>query len=127
MQEDNNQNSVERIPYVEVSDVRSPVVKKAVISRRNFFRAGLIAASVVVLPITAHRHYASRKKPTQKIVVTSHCVGCTGCVIMCPVLAIGVIGNGIAVDQEKCISCGYCQAGCATDGIRVLQENTNHA
>lgn len=127
MQEDSKQGIIEKIPYVDVSDVRHPVVKKSVISRRNFFRAGLIATSVVALPITAHRHYVSQKKPTQKIVVTNRCVGCTGCVIMCPVLAIGVIGNGITVDQEKCISCGYCQAGCATDGIRVLQENMSHA
>lgn len=127
MQEDSGEYKKDGIPYIEISDVRTPAVKKSEISRRNFFRAGLVVATSVVLPIVGFRYFATRKKASQKIVVTSNCVGCTGCVIMCPVLAIGVVEGGITVNQEKCISCGYCQAGCATDGIRVLQENINHA
>ncbi|MAE69469.1 MAG: ferredoxin [Gemmatimonadetes bacterium] len=53
--------------------------------------------------------------------VTKSCIGCTGCAAVCPTAAIEAIPDGIAVIDELCVSCGYCQAGCAVDGIRVLQ------
>jgi ferredoxin len=60
-----------------------------------------------------------------KVVVTERCVGCTGCVVVCPTAAIDYLGGAIRVDQELCVSCGYCQIGCSVDGIRVVRGNTH--
>ncbi len=35
------------------------------------------------------------------------CVGCTGCVPVCPTAAIVVRPGGISIVDDDCISCGY--------------------
>lgn len=117
----------EAIPYIEIHDVRTPFIKKSTINRRDFFRTLFSVTAVTGLAVSGVRWKISKEKPGQKIQVTDNCVGCTGCIVICPTSAIRVVGGGIAVSEDDCVSCGYCQAGCAVDGIRVLQENWNHA
>lgn len=89
--------------------------------RRALLRtlAGAVAAVVAI------RAFWGRKtKPGPalgKIQITPTCVGCTGCIAVCPTAAIEAIPDGIAVIDELCISCAYCQAGCPVDGIWVLR------
>lgn len=54
-----------------------------------------------------------------KIVVLEACVGCTGCVTVCPTAAINVLPAGISIYEPRCVQCGYCAAVCPVGGVRV--------
>ncbi len=90
-------------------------------ARRSFLRT--IAGAG--LGAIAWRAAIDRKKSgfrdARRVEVTESCIGCTGCAAVCPTAAIEAVPFGIAVIDELCVSCGYCQAGCAVDGIRVLR------
>ena len=46
-----------------------------------------------------------------KIDITK-CVGCGGCIDLCPVIAIAMIQDVVTVDQEICTKCGICIKVC---------------
>ena len=89
-------------------------------SRRGFLRSAA-GVSAGLLIARAGWAAATRKKdvPEEKVSVLPSCVGCTGCVSLCPTDAIVVVENGIGVTDNKCVSCGYCAAICPVAGIRI--------
>ena len=48
----------------------------------------------------------------------SKCIGCAGCVSVCPVLALTLVENKISCD-EKCINCGACVKVCPARALRL--------
>ncbi len=91
-------------------------------ARRTFLRT-LVAAGLGAVGARALVARRGERRPisARKIEVTATCIGCTGCIAVCPTAAIAAVPAGISVIDELCVSCGYCQAGCAVDGIRVLR------
>ena len=89
-------------------------------TRRGFLR-GAAGVSAGLLVVRAGWTAANRKRavPKERVTVLPSCVGCTGCVSLCPTDAINVIGNDIEVTDKKCICCGYCAASCPVAGIRI--------
>ncbi|MBN1193252.1 MAG: diguanylate cyclase [Coriobacteriia bacterium] len=51
------------------------------------------------------------------------CVECWGCVRVCPVRAIRVVGGRSEVVQEKCVACGLCVSECGRGG-HVVRDDT---
>jgi len=48
------------------------------------------------------------------------CIGCGGCVGICPVEAISLTEEGIAqIDYNKCIKCLSCQNFCPVNAIKI--------
>ncbi len=48
------------------------------------------------------------------------CIGCLGCVSVCPFLVLKAEGEKAAVDSpERCIRCLHCAAACPADAIRI--------
>jgi ferredoxin len=43
---------------------------------------------------------------------TTKCVGCGGCIDICPVIAIAMIQDVVTVDPEICTKCGICIKVC---------------
>jgi NAD-dependent dihydropyrimidine dehydrogenase PreA subunit len=43
---------------------------------------------------------------------TTKCVGCCGCIDICPVIAIAMINDVVIVDQDICTQCGICIKVC---------------
>jgi NADH-quinone oxidoreductase subunit F len=53
-------------------------------------------------------------------VIADKCTGCTVCAVKCPVSCIDGSRKEIHyINQDKCIQCGECFAGCNFDAIRV--------
>jgi len=101
--------------------IRRPFRRKRGMRRRDFLRyTALIGVSAASLNAVIDG-YGDPLPATKKIRVTSRCVGCTGCAVICPTAAIEIVPGSIRVDNDLCVSCGYCQTSCAVDGIRVLQ------
>jgi len=48
------------------------------------------------------------------------CLGCGGCVDICPVDAIKLEGGLAVVDREWCIGCGVCALRCPEDALSVV-------
>lgn len=108
---------------LDLGPKRSPFYKKRDMKRRDFLRYTAFFSIIVSSGIVIGRFFINRSSENKKILVTENCVGCTGCVSVCPTLAIEVVPGGIEAFDDKCISCGYCQTSCAVDGIRVLKAN----
>lgn len=51
------------------------------------------------------------------------CTECWGCVRVCPVRAIRVIGGHSGVVQEKCVACGLCVSECGRGG-HIVRDDT---
>lgn len=51
------------------------------------------------------------------------CNECWGCVRVCPVNAIRVLGGRSEVVQEKCVACGLCVTACCRDG-HIVRDDT---
>jgi ferredoxin len=43
---------------------------------------------------------------------TTKCVGCGGCIDLCPVIAISMINDVVTIDEEICVKCGICIKVC---------------
>ncbi len=57
-------------------------------------------------------------------VVPEGCISCQICVGQCPVDAITMDDNDLAViDPEICINCGICASGCPTSTIELLDAD----
>ena len=89
-------------------------------TRRGFLR-GAAGVSAGLLIARAGWTAVPREKavPNEKVTVLPSCVGCTGCVSLCPTDAIAVIANGIEVNNQTCVCCGYCAAICPVAGMRI--------
>jgi NAD-dependent dihydropyrimidine dehydrogenase PreA subunit len=40
------------------------------------------------------------------------CIGCGGCIDLCPVIAIAMIHDTVTVNEEICTKCGICIKVC---------------
>ncbi len=47
------------------------------------------------------------------------CIGCGGCVSICPVDAIELKNKTINIDEEKCIECGKCVEFCPAGALKL--------
>jgi ferredoxin len=95
------------------------------VNRRTLLRAGAAAAMGGALAIGAVRKRTrARRPPEPRAAVLPSCAGCTGCIAVCPKAVIFAVPGGIAIDQEKCIRCGYCEAVCPVSGIRIGREDS---
>ena len=45
------------------------------------------------------------------------CIGCGGCVGMCPANAIALDDDKAVIDQDKCVKCGQCKDACPVSAI----------
>lgn len=106
----------------DARDERRPTIKKGTLKRRDFLKLAT-AAGLGAVAVNYGLHAARDEAAGgRRIEVTDNCIGCTGCAVVCPTLAIAVVPGGIAAADDLCIRCGYCQAACAVDGIRVLRQ-----
>jgi len=56
-------------------------------------------------------------------VIPENCIGCGICINECPVDAITMTENNIAlIDPEACINCGMCASACPTSTIEVVDS-----
>lgn len=56
-------------------------------------------------------------------VIPENCVGCGICVAQCPVDAITMTEDNIAlIDPEACINCGMCASACPTSTIELVDS-----
>jgi ferredoxin len=94
------------------------------LTRRRLF--GLGAAAVAVGGAAAFGSFRAGHGAAaggSRLVVSEECLGCTGCVVVCPEAALLLEpGCRIAVIDERCTRCGYCVAACPVDALRVGRE-----
>ena len=93
------------------------------LTRRHMIGLGVAAAAGGVLAHGAIR--AGRRSATDdgKLVVSANCLGCTGCIVVCPEAALSLEpGCRVAVADDRCTRCGYCVAACPVDALRVTRE-----
>jgi len=90
--------------------------------RRRLLRIGATAA-VGGLVLTRAALELSGTWGGARASVLAGCQGCTGCVTVCPEGAISVAAGGIAIEQDRCIRCGYCVALCPVEGVAVSRED----
>ena len=103
------------------SDSENNSPEKLAMDRRRFLRIGGVALGVTLTAgaiVRKGRHYGQQAA----IHVEKSCLGCTGCVVLCPVDAITPDSDGIVVDTAKCNLCGFCMAACPVRGITVSRE-----
>ena len=46
------------------------------------------------------------------VIDTEKCVGCGGCIDLCPTIAISMINDVVTIDAELCTECGICIKVC---------------
>ncbi len=98
-------------------------INKKTISRRGIFRLGTAMAIGGLLFVRVQKdHQAHGKAITRKVTTMPTCLGCTGCVSVCPKGAIWSSPTGTVVNDDLCIKCGYCLAVCPVKGLRINRE-----
>lgn len=50
----------------------------------------------------------------------TRCLGCLGCVAVCPHGAVSAGPGGITIDGEKCTYCGLCAQGCNAEALTMV-------
>lgn len=45
------------------------------------------------------------------------CIGCAGCVSVCPKIALDYVGSGIEIEKDKCNECGICVKFCPVSAL----------
>ena len=45
-------------------------------------------------------------------IVSEKCVGCGGCIDLCPSIAISMIDDIVTIDDQLCTECGICVKVC---------------
>ncbi len=61
------------------------------------------------------------RQVSKKLIIYSHiCQGCGSCIEHCDQGALSLVDERAAVDQTKCILCGYCAEECPVFCIRVV-------
>ncbi len=95
------------------------------VGRRRLLRLGAAGILGGVVVTRALRGRARKETPrfSSNISFLPECVGCTGCIAICPPGAITSTPRGIEVIDDRCIRCGYCVAACPVRGIRVNKES----
>ena len=58
----------------------------------------------------------------KKYYIGDKCMGCRGCITVCPVKAIYPDGEKFKIDQEKCVGCGRCADYCPMMIPELVQE-----
>ena len=46
------------------------------------------------------------------VIDTEKCVGCGGCVDLCPAIAISMINDVVTIDEDLCTECSICVKVC---------------
>jgi NAD-dependent dihydropyrimidine dehydrogenase PreA subunit len=46
------------------------------------------------------------------VIDTEKCVGCGGCIDLCPTIAISMINDVVTIDAELCTECSICIKVC---------------
>ena len=60
----------------------------------------------------------SQKTNPQIMRFPDRCIGCGGCVRICPAGAIALEDKRIRIDRQKCINCGKCSEACYAEPWR---------
>ncbi len=55
-------------------------------------------------------------------VIGEDCMGCRGCIKICPMEAISPKGEKFVIDKEKCVGCGKCAATCPMEIPQLVEE-----
>ena len=55
--------------------------------------------------------------------IPSKCIGCSGCVAVCPEKALELTAQGIKIDREKCTGCYQCVEVCPSKSLEKLRED----
>ena len=55
-------------------------------------------------------------------VATSKCVGCGGCIDLCPSIAISMINDVVIIDEKLCTECCICIKVCPMRAPYKLDE-----
>ncbi|MGB0651962.1 MAG: DUF362 domain-containing protein [Thermoplasmatota archaeon] len=51
------------------------------------------------------------------------CISCAGCVGVCPVDALSLVGEHLTVDQSPCISCDLCVRFCPVGALAPGEDH----
>lgn len=49
---------------------------------------------------------------TMAAISTTKCLGCGGCIDLCPAIAIAMIDDVVTIDPDLCTKCGICFKTC---------------
>ncbi len=101
--------------------------EKGLINRKNFLRiaAGISTGLLATRPVLQTYGRETTATASVKVSVTGSCLGCTGCIAICPVSAIVAGPDTITINNEKCLSCGYCAALCPVNGVHINRIEHN--
>ena len=56
------------------------------------------------------------------IEITKECIGCGGCLEICPEDAISLCSTQSIVNHYKCLECHICISACPVEAIKEVKE-----
>ncbi len=95
------------------------------ITRRRLIGLGVAAAAGGAIVVGAVGDWGGGGAGAggRKLEISEECLGCTGCVVVCPEAALSLEpGCRVTVADDRCTRCGYCVAVCPVDALRVTRE-----